>query len=367
MSTSDADGTRRPDDSTHDTTAVPDPAAPSPAPTDPRADETAVQQPVQQPVQPAADETAVQQPVPDEPGTDTGKHAAVRPTPVPPPPAPVRTSTRAPGPGASPTAGPGASPAASPVSPQTAQTSVIAPGPVTSPTPAGEPAPGATTVLPATAPAATAPATPVGGNPVVAPTTAAPTTATPTTAALATATPGTAAPRTTTEQDPALFPEPNAPRSTSVGTHVLGVLVGLVLTPLAVGVLLLGQSRILAAQLPSWDAAVDVTGIVLVSLGLLALGWVALLAVWTPAAPITGGIVLTVAGVAALALPETVQTQTLRLLDSTGWQTTITQVTVAGTSGTLVVAGFLVLVAGLVAALAHRRGVKLGTFRERHR
>jgi hypothetical protein len=331
MSTSDADGTRRPDDST---TGTPQP--PAPAATSPSADETAVHEPVvgdtavHEPVaadtavhEPVTGDTAVHEPVPDEPPTDTGKHAAVRPAPLPPPPAPERTSTRTP---------------ATSTSPATSEQTSVA-------------APESTTVLPAATPttpeptSGPTPATPVGAPPVAAAARAA----------------------TTQEQDPELFPEPNAPRSTSVGTHILGLLVGLVLAPLAAGVLLLGQSRILAAQLPDWDASVDVTGIVLVALGVLGLAWVALLAVWTPAAPIAGGIVLTVAGVVALVAPQLVQTQTLRVLDSDGWQTTITQVTVAGTSGTLIVAGFLVLVAGLVAALAHRRGVKLGAFRERHR
>lgn len=353
MSTSDADGTRRPDDSTDGTTRAPDPAAtdtagataPGPDP----ADETAVHRPVPDETrvhEPVADETAVQAPVRDEPATDTGKHAAVRPSPIPPPPAPVRTSARS-----------------------AAEQTSVTPAPVTPPATAA----GTTTVLPATSPA-TSPAAPATASPASAPVTGATTvlpapvpTGTPVAGTPATTAPSTTTPTATTEPDPALFPEPNAPRSTSVGTHVLGFLVGLVLAPLAAGVLLLGQSRILAAQLPAWDASVDVTGIVLVALGLLGLAWVALLAVWTPAAPITGGIVLTAAGVVALVAPELVQTQTLRVLDSQGWQTTVTQVTVAGTSGTLVVAGFLVLVSGLVAALAHRRGVKLGTFRERHR
>lgn len=343
MSTSDADGTRRPDESTTGT-----PQAPAPAATSTSADETTVHRPVtadtavHEPVaadtavhEPVPAETAVhepvqepvQQPVPGEPPADTGKHAAVRPAPLPPPPAPERTSTRAP----------------------VASTS-----------------PESTTVLPATTSAAPTSTAPTSAVPTSTPTTSTPgsTHGTPVGAPPVAA---TARAATTEQQDPALFPEPNAPRSTSVGTHILGLLVGLVLAPLAAGVLLLGQSRILAAQLPDWDASVDVTGIVLVVLGLLGLAWVALLAVWTPAAPITGGIVLTVAGVVALVAPDLVQTQTLRVLDSQGWQTTITQVTVAGTSGTLIVAGFLVLVAGLVAALAHRRGVKLGAFRERHR
>ena len=59
--------------------------------------------------------------------------------------------------------------------------------------------------------------------------------------------------------------------------------------------------------------------------------------------------------------------QTLTILTSTGWRPTITQVTVAATSGMVIAVGFLLLLAGLVVASARRRGVHLGEFRERHK
>jgi hypothetical protein len=164
-----------------------------------------------------------------------------------------------------------------------------------------------------------------------------------------------------------LFPDPNAPRTTSVGSHILGVLVGLILAPIGVGVLMLGESRILAAQVGGWDASTEVLGIVLVSLGLLVLGCVLLLALWTPAVPITGGTILTLAGIVYLYIPSIAREQTLNILTSQGWRLTVTQVTVAGTSGMVLAVGFLLLLAGLVAASARRRGVHLGEFRERHR
>lgn len=171
----------------------------------------------------------------------------------------------------------------------------------------------------------------------------------------------------TTAEDDRLFPDPNAPRSTSVGSHILGVLVGLILGPVGVGVLLLGQSRILAAQVDGWDASTEVLGIVLVSVGLLLLAFVLLLALWTPAVPITAGTILTLAGIVYLFAPSVAREQTLNVLTSSGWRLTVTQVTVAGTSGTVLAVGFLLLLAGLVAASARRRGVRFGEFRERHR
>ena len=169
------------------------------------------------------------------------------------------------------------------------------------------------------------------------------------------------------EDDDRLFPDPNAPRTTSVGSHILGVIVGLILAPIGVAVLLLGESRILQAQVNGWDASTEVLGIVLVTLGLLLLGCVLLLALWTPAVPITGGAVLTLAGIVYLYVPSIAREQTLNILSSSGWRLTVTQVTVAGTSGMVLAAGFLLLLAGIVAGSARRRGARLGEFRERHR
>ncbi|KQY24122.1 hypothetical protein ASD16_00700 [Cellulomonas sp. Root485] len=241
-----------------------------------------------------------------EPAADTGRHAVVRPAPTP----PDEPSTTA------------AAPVETP------------PDPVRSPTPTPEPA-------------AAAPVAPVAAVAAV----PAPTEPTPPAA----------------EDDDRLFPDPNAPRSTSVGSHILGVIVGLILAPIGVAVLLLGESRILQAQVDGWDASTEVLGIVLVSLGLLILGCVLLLALWTPAVPITGGAVLTLAGIVYLYVPSIAREQTLNILTSSGWRLTVTQVTVAGTSGMVLAVGFLLLLAGIVAGSARRRGARLGEFRERHR
>lgn len=262
------------------------------------------------------DEPATQtQPVVSEAPVDTGRHAVVRPAPVPPEdvaepttttfPVPQRVSARTP---------------VEPVEPTT--------GPATVVVPPAEPA------------------TSTKEQPVVAPE--------------PTFTPPPPA-------DEELFPDPNAPRSTSVAAHVVGSIVGLVLGPLAAGTLLLGQSRILEAQVTGWTASVDTMGIVLVGIGLLLLGWVVLLGMWTPAVPIAAGIVLSALGGVSLIAPGVARDLTLQYVDSSGWHLTITQVLVSGSSGTLLVAGFLVLLSGFVAVAARRRGLRLGEFRERHR
>jgi hypothetical protein len=159
--------------------------------------------------------------------------------------------------------------------------------------------------------------------------------------------------------------EPEAPRRTGVGSHVLGVVLGLLLAPLGAAALLAGQARILVAQVDGWDASTEVLGIVLVSAGLLLLVWVLLLGLWTAAVPVTGGLVLTVLGAVYLYAPSLAREQTLTWFDREGWHATLTQVVVTGTSGTLLVAGALLLVAGLVTAGARRRGVRFGVHSER--
>ncbi|MDM7832296.1 hypothetical protein [Cellulomonas edaphi] len=273
---------------------------------------------------PVADEPrAAASPAVNEAPTDTGRHAVVRPAPTPPPPT-------------------------APASPAPAPARATTTAPAGTPTPTGS----ASDSGPATA--------------VVPPTTHAPSTAPQPVVA---ADPSRESTQTTppAADDDELFPDPNAPRSTSFGTHVLGSLVGLVLGPAAAGTLLLGQARILEAQADGWTDTVDTVGIVLVGVGLLLLGWVALLAIWTPAVPITAGIVLSGLGGVALIAPGVARDLTLRYIDSSGWHLTITQVLVAGTSGTLLTAGFLLLLAGLVAVAVKRRGLRLGEFRERHR
>ncbi|GAA3817815.1 hypothetical protein [Cellulomonas soli] len=189
----------------------------------------------------------------------------------------------------------------------------------------------------------------------------------------ATPAPKVPAPPTGAHRDPAsqvpdaeLFPAPNAPFTTTFGTHVLGAVLGLLLAPIGMGVTLLGQSRILVAQVDGWTASADLAGIVLVTIGLLLLGTVLVLALWTPALPTAGGLLLTVAGGVYLYAPWFARERTLVVLPSEHWHVTLTQVTVAGTSGTVLVTGFLLLVAGLVAIAARRQGIHLGVFRERH-
>ncbi|MBD7919755.1 hypothetical protein H9657_15900 [Cellulomonas sp. Sa3CUA2] len=167
--------------------------------------------------------------------------------------------------------------------------------------------------------------------------------------------------------DGELFPDSHAPRTPHAGTHVLGVLVGLVLAPLALALLLLGQSRILRVQVEGWDASLELVGIVLVSAGVLLLAGLLALGLWSAAVPLTAGLVLGVVGGLQLYAPGIARQTTLDVVGADNWELTVTQATVAGTSGTTIAVGVLLVTAGAVIALTRRHGVRLGEFRERNR
>jgi hypothetical protein len=106
---------------------------------------------------------------------------------------------------------------------------------------------------------------------------------------------------------------------------------------------------------------------VLVTAGALLLAALLVLGLWTAAVPVTAGLLLGVLGGLQLYAPGIARATTLEVVDADAWSLTVTQVTVAGTSGTTIVAGVLLLAGGVVTALARRHGVRLGTFRERNR
>ncbi|MBB2922367.1 hypothetical protein [Cellulomonas cellasea] len=163
-----------------------------------------------------------------------------------------------------------------------------------------------------------------------------------------------------------LFPGPHAPRRTGPAGHLLGTVVGLLLVPSALAVALVGESRILVAQTDGWDASTDAVGIVLVSVGVLLLAATVYLGVWSPTVPIVGGLVTAVAGGVFLYAPSLARETVLAVLDGTSWRTTGGTATVAATSGTVLLTGALVLVAGLTAWQSRRRGKAIGDWRARH-
>lgn len=223
--------------------------------------------------------------------------------------------------------------------------------------PAPTPPPGAE-VTDATSTVAREPAVePVAGRPSYA------TTATHAPAAHADVTPPPVVPATRTD----VVPEPVAPRATGFGGHVWGVLIGLLATPVALTLALVGQGRILAVQSGAWDASLDRWGIAFVTAAVLVLAAVVYLGVRTAAAPITGGILATLLGAVFLYAPGVARDETMGWLATTNSHDTVSHATVGGTSGTILLVGVLLLTAGVATAAAQRRGRVLGEFRERGR
>ncbi len=155
-------------------------------------------------------------------------------------------------------------------------------------------------------------------------------------------------------------PEPRG--GAGLGGHLLGIVVGVVLSVFAMVLLLLGQSRILNSPDPT---VADGVGIVLVTLAVLLLATVVYLGVWTAALPITGGAVLTVVGGFFLYFPTTARDETLRLLATDASRNTVIYGVIASTMGVIFLVGVLLLAAGCALAVARRRGRAWGAFRER--
>lgn len=163
------------------------------------------------------------------------------------------------------------------------------------------------------------------------------------------------------------FPVPTGPRSTGFGGHLLGILVGLVLTLLAGFLVVLGQSRILAqgVGLAQDEVSPETLGIVLVTLGAVVAALVVLLGLWTPAAPFTGGLVTVAVGAAFLFAPIQAHRETFRLIATQQNRTAVLNSITVGTSGGLFLTGILLLAAGTAFSIVRRRGLALGAFRER--
>ncbi|MET9262783.1 hypothetical protein [Amycolatopsis sp. NPDC004079] len=134
--------------------------------------------------------------------------------------------------------------------------------------------------------------------------------------------------------------------------RVLSGLCGLVLTPIAIGVLAFGGYRQQTRVSATFGEHGDGLGTTLMVIGALLLVGVALLGAWSSAGPVVGGVVWGVLpGVATLVSPRT-GIDLLRLLPGDelaagfgGWLV----------SGALLGAGFLLVGAGLAATFGRRR------------
>ena len=173
-------------------------------------------------------------------------------------------------------------------------------------------------------------------------------------------------PRPPRAADPG-FPEPQGPRTTGPGGHVVGVLIGLLLTLVALVVLALGMSRILAAGAGDDAVSPDALGMVLVTVGALIAGAVAVLAVRTSTIPFAGGLLAVLLGAAYLFAPVSTQRETVRLLATQQNREGVLNVITIAATGMVFTVGIVLLAAGFGASMVRRRGIEVGSFRERTR
>lgn len=149
---------------------------------------------------------------------------------------------------------------------------------------------------------------------------------------------------------------PERPRKPGAGRHLLGALLGLLLTPVALLLVGIGTSR-LSDVAGSGNPAGDVLGLTLLVLGAVLLAVIALLGAWSPLVPLTGGVVWGLAlGTAYLVVPDLMQDTVDVVLGDRVLPAVVEQVTESAMSGLLVVVGALLLAAGVAAGRARRAG-----------
>ncbi len=153
---------------------------------------------------------------------------------------------------------------------------------------------------------------------------------------------------------------PDLPRRPGAGRHVLGVLVGLLLTPVGLVLAAMGVGHMV--DLPAGDGALtDPLGLAQLALGALVLGAVAYLGRWSPAVPITGGALWGLGG-GGLALwdPAGVSDAVHEVTDGRFAQVAIDHILQPAQTGSLLVVGVVLLAAGIATGRARRSGRLFG-------
>jgi len=145
--------------------------------------------------------------------------------------------------------------------------------------------------------------------------------------------------------------------------HLFGSLIGLLITP--IGLVFAAWGGQLTLQTPSQiEPNVDWFGFGLIVLGALILGAVALLGCWSPAAPITGGLVWgLLLGSVYLIVPQLAWDTTASLFGASP-PAFVRDLVTSGTSGLLLLVGVILIGSGIAAGLARRSGRIFGQARE---
>ena len=149
---------------------------------------------------------------------------------------------------------------------------------------------------------------------------------------------------------------PEAPPKPGLGRHLLGILLGLVVTPVALLLTGIGTAR-LADVVSTEEAVTYPLGLTLLILGVVLLAVVVLLGAWSPAVPVTGGLVWGIGlGIAFLVVPDVMRSTLESMSADRVIPGGVEQLAETAMSGTLLVTGTLLLAAGISAARARRRG-----------
>lgn len=163
--------------------------------------------------------------------------------------------------------------------------------------------------------------------------------------------PQVAAPQGRADETP--LPEP--PGRPGIARHALGVLLGLVLTP--VGLLLAGIGTARLADAAASSDPVDALGLSLLVVGALVLVAVVLLGLWSPAVPVAGGALWGVAlGTAYLAVPHLLDDGLTAASGDRVLPAAVEQLTEVAETGQLLVTGLLLVAAGIATGGARRAG-----------
>lgn len=154
---------------------------------------------------------------------------------------------------------------------------------------------------------------------------------------------------------------PDLPRRPGAKRHLIGTLLGLLVTPLGLVLAAMGVGHMV--DLSAGDGALtDAFGLVLLASGAVVLGLVALLGRWSPAVPITAGVVWGIAGGAvALWDPQGVHDAVHGVTDGRLATIAVDHILDPALNGSLLVLGLVLLGAGISAGLARRAGRSFGT------
>lgn len=136
--------------------------------------------------------------------------------------------------------------------------------------------------------------------------------------------------------------------------HLFGFLLGLLLTPVGLALLGIGLGR-LDAVAAMRGAGLEPSDVGLLAGGVGVLACVALLGAWTPAVPVTGGVVWGLAaGTAAIMWPRFTEDLLASMVDDT--LVPVDHLARTASGGDLAVVGALLAAAGVAAAIGRHRG-----------